>query len=223
MPSEAVETRIRSRVQKPERYFERTTSCHVWVDAVHASQAPGRQRGRRVSYEIRIELRVLGTELAVSRKPGDVNAHKNIMVAIAIRDSFDAMERQLKEYVARLRGGVKSHVEPLQGRITRLFPEQGYGFVATIDGQEIYFHEHSVVPTDPRRRRCDPCGHSNWRGTPEARHAFGLRSDALKPWPLPNRARVCRARVWREASSGHASLRSSPIVPLSRSLPSLSA
>jgi len=145
-PSDAVEARIRKRVQKLERYFERITSCHVWVDAIHASQAPGRSRGRLVSYAVRIELRVPGSDLAISRKPGDINAHKNIMVAI--RDSFDAMERRLKEYVSKLRGVVKSHPEPLQGKITRLFPEQGYGFVATTDGQEIYFHEHSVIDVD---------------------------------------------------------------------------
>jgi cold shock CspA family protein len=144
-PSAAVEARIRRRVAKLERYFERMTSCHVWVDAVHTSPAPTRRRGKTVSYEIRIELRVPGADLAISRKPGDIGAHKNIMVAI--RDSFDAMERRLKDHVRKLRGAVKSHRAPLQGRIARLFPDQGYGFVATIDGQEIYFHAHSVIDT----------------------------------------------------------------------------
>lgn len=140
-PSPAVDARVRQRVARLERLFGGITSCHVWVQANHLSQAPSRSRGKAVSYEVRIELRVPGTELAVSRKPGDQGAHTSIMVAV--RDSFDAMEKQLKHYVGQLRREVKSHPAPLQGRIVRLFPE--HGFIATTDGQEIYFHAHSVA------------------------------------------------------------------------------
>jgi ribosomal subunit interface protein len=142
-PSQAVDARVRQRAQKLERHFARITSCHVWIEANHLSQAPGRRRGKAVSYEVRIEVRVPGTELVVSRKPGDVGAHTDIMVAV--RDAFEAMERQLKAYADRLQGAVKSHLAPLQGKVARLFPDQGYGFVATIDGREIYFHRNSVI------------------------------------------------------------------------------
>jgi cold shock CspA family protein len=29
--------------------------------------------------------------------------------------------------------------------VNRLFPEEGYGFLETPDGREIYFHRHSVL------------------------------------------------------------------------------
>jgi cold shock CspA family protein len=30
--------------------------------------------------------------------------------------------------------------------VSKLFREEGYGFLETADGREIYFHNHSVLP-----------------------------------------------------------------------------
>ncbi len=51
----------------------------------------------------------------------------------------------LEDYAGRQRGAVKSHAETHRARVSRLFPEGGYGFLATPDGREIYFHRHSVL------------------------------------------------------------------------------
>jgi len=32
--------------------------------------------------------------------------------------------------------------------VVRLFPDDGYGFIETADGQEVYFHRNSVVEGD---------------------------------------------------------------------------
>jgi cold shock CspA family protein len=40
---------------------------------------------------------------------------------------------------------VKAHAPVHEGRVTRLFPSEGYGFLTTADQREIYFHEHSVL------------------------------------------------------------------------------
>lgn len=135
-PSEALETRIRERVQRLEHRFGHINSCHVVVDVPHRNPA---ERARQ--FEVRIELRVPDKELAVSRKPGDRTNHFDPMVAV--RDAFDAMERQLEEYSERLRGDVKAHEPGRQGRVLRLFPE--HGFVGMTDGREIYFHRNAVV------------------------------------------------------------------------------
>ena len=37
-----------------------------------------------------------GTELAVGNRPGDVNAHTDVHVAV--RDAFDAMKRQIRRW-----------------------------------------------------------------------------------------------------------------------------
>lgn len=89
-PSPAVEANVRQHVEKLERLCDSITSCHVYVAAPHQQHRQGNQ------YEVRIEVRVPGTELAVSNRPGDVNAHTDVHVAV--RDAFDAMKRQIKRW-----------------------------------------------------------------------------------------------------------------------------
>jgi ribosome-associated translation inhibitor RaiA/cold shock CspA family protein len=138
--SPAVEQRVRERVRRLERFYDGITSCHVALGTPHRHQRKGRQ------WSVRIELRVPGTELVVSRQPGDVGAHEDLPVAI--RDAFDAMERELKSWRAKVDGEVKTHVPPLQGRIRELDPQRGFGQIATTDGRLVYFHRNSVVEPD---------------------------------------------------------------------------
>lgn len=37
------------------------------------------------------------------------------------------------------------HEGSLHGRVSKMFSEEGFGFLETRDGREIYFHEHSVL------------------------------------------------------------------------------
>lgn len=133
--SDFVETRVRERVARLERYYDRINSCRVVVELPHKQHQKGN------IYHIRIEVRVPGNELVVSRGPGDINAHQDVYVAI--RDAFDAAERQLEEFSRKQRGDVKQHDLPLHGKVLRTFAE--HGFIATTDGREIYFHKNSVV------------------------------------------------------------------------------
>ncbi len=102
--SPAAETRIRERVTRLEHRFDGITSCHVYVASPHQHQRKGNL------FEVRIEVRVPGAELAVADRPGNINAHEDVYVAI--RDAFDAMERQLEEWKQRIRGEVKRHTLP---------------------------------------------------------------------------------------------------------------
>ena len=135
--SEAVEAAVRERVARLEQLFDGITSCHVIVDAPHHHHRKGNH------YEVRLEVRVPGTELAVNNRPGDVHAHEDVYVAI--RDAFNAMERQLKRWKASMRGPPKAREAPLQGRIAELNPAEGFGQIATTDGRLVYFHRNSVV------------------------------------------------------------------------------
>lgn len=138
--SDFVEGLVRDKVEKMERLFDGITSCHVYVEAPHRHQRKGNH------YEVRIEVRVPGTELAVNNKPGDVNAHEDINVAV--RDAFNAMERQLKRWKQKISGDVKSHPGELQGRIAEIDHERGFGQISTTDGRLIYFHRNAVVESD---------------------------------------------------------------------------
>ena len=131
--SEAVETEIREKVAKLESYYTRITSCHVVVGA--PVRYPHDKQGL---YNVSIDLSVPGAELVVNRK-----ADPDLLVAL--RDAFNAARRQLEDYVRRQRGAVKTREAPPHARVRRLFPQEGYGFLETPDGREIYFHRNSVI------------------------------------------------------------------------------
>ncbi len=136
-PSEAVETKIRERAEKLDRYYDRIMSCRVVVEAPHGRHHQGKL------FHVRVDLTVPGGELVVSREPAQHHAHEDVFVAI--RDAFDAAQRQLADHARRHRGDTKTHEGPAVARVCRLFEAEGYGFIETPDGQEVYFHRNSVL------------------------------------------------------------------------------
>ncbi len=136
-PSEAVEARVRERVDKLETYFGRINSCRVVVEAPHRHHRKGK------IYHVRIEIGVPGRTLIVDRDPGQHHAHEDVYVAI--RDAFDAARRQLEDHSRKAAGKVKTHDMPTHGSVSVLNGLQGYGIATLPDGQEIYFHRNSVV------------------------------------------------------------------------------
>jgi cold shock CspA family protein len=40
---------------------------------------------------------------------------------------------------------VKTHFEKPVARVARIFTEQGYGFLMTLEGREVYFHKNAVL------------------------------------------------------------------------------
>lgn len=112
-------------------------SCRVVVDVPHRHHKEGN------FYQVRIDLKIPGAEIAVRREPAAHGEYRDI--DIAIRDAFDEARRQLEDRIRIVRGQVKTHEPIPHARVVRLMPEGGYGFLETPDGREIYFHEHSVL------------------------------------------------------------------------------
>ncbi len=135
--SAAVEASIREHAERLERFYDHIMSCRVVIEAPHRHHHQGNL------FHVRIDLKVPERELVVAREPAEHHAHEDPYVTI--RDAFDAMRRQLEDYARERRGAIKSHDEPSHGLVTKLFPEEGYGFVTTADGREVYFHRNSVL------------------------------------------------------------------------------
>lgn len=94
--SDEVESLIRDKVAKLEEFHGRITSCRVAI-----SQPKARGRNGHL-FQVRVDISIPGgKEIVVSRDPGVDHAHENLMVAV--RDAFDAANRQLDEYVERRR------------------------------------------------------------------------------------------------------------------------
>ncbi|KZB56590.1 HPF/RaiA family ribosome-associated protein [Thalassospira xiamenensis] len=92
--SDALDERIRFKVQKLEETFDRMTSCHVIVERPHSSHAQGNR------YAVHFGINVPGKEIMVKRDSAD-HAHEDVY--IALKNSYQAARRQLKEYVDRMR------------------------------------------------------------------------------------------------------------------------
>lgn len=103
-PSQAVENAVREKAQKLERFHDRILGCRVMVEAPH------RQHHKGNLYHVRVDLTVPDDELVVSREAPKHHAHEDVYVAL--RDTFEALLRQLKEYARRRRGEVKRHAVP---------------------------------------------------------------------------------------------------------------
>lgn len=138
--SEAVEERVREKVTKLEQYYGRITGCRVTVEAPHRRHKQGKL------YHVAIDLVLPHGELLVNREPTQKHSHEDVYVAI--RDAFNAARRRLEKFSARQRGDVKTHEGSPHGRIARMFAGEGYGFIQTVDGYEVYFHRNSVLNAD---------------------------------------------------------------------------
>jgi cold shock CspA family protein len=146
---------IRSDVEKLEVFCGRVMGCRVLVESPH------RHRARGAPYHVRIEITVPGGELVVKREPslkglarqeGKVAVPKHLNVGVphkdlrlAIDDAFRAAGRRLQDYVRRQSGQVKAHAPLSLARVSKLRSDDGYGFLETEDGREIYFHRESVL------------------------------------------------------------------------------
>ncbi|HEY7555667.1 MAG TPA: HPF/RaiA family ribosome-associated protein [Candidatus Binatia bacterium] len=160
-PSPAIENNIREKAAKLDAYFDRILGCHVVVEAPHRHHHKGK------AYLVRIDLTVPGGELVINRVPKRLNAaalrdpelagkdlteshepskhgaHEDLYVAI--RDAFNSAARKLQDFARKRRGKVKVHEPAPLARVSKLFPEDHYGFLETPDGREIYFHKNSVL------------------------------------------------------------------------------
>lgn len=139
--NEVIESEIRKRAKKLDKFFDHIMSCRVVVDLPHKRKVRGNQ------YDIRIDITVPGSEIAVTKSSPDPDAtHKD--PHMAIKDAFSAAARQLEDFSRRIRGDVKTHEAQPEGMITELNVEEGFGRLSTPDGRSIYFHKNSVLDKD---------------------------------------------------------------------------
>lgn len=134
------EALIARRSEKLTRYSDRIVSCRVAVEKPHEHQRSGSP------YRVRIEVTLPpARDLAVTRDPGDGDIHDEL--STVINSAFDAMERRIERTTDKDHGHVKTHDEP-RALVVRIFRDMGYGFIETPEGEEIYFHENSVLHDD---------------------------------------------------------------------------
>ena len=137
-PTLAIQNKLFEHIQKLERHYSPIISCRVSIEKPHRRKRHGN------SYDVKIHLTAPGKDLFAGKTPNINPTHDDVYVAI--RDAFDNIERQLATHFEHLRREIKSHQsDKTTGKIFRLFPKDGFGFIKTADERQIYFHENSIV------------------------------------------------------------------------------
>jgi ribosomal subunit interface protein len=135
--SEALLADIEEKAEKLDRFSDHIMACRVVVDAPHQHHHQGSL------YRISIDVTIPGGEVVASRTADEHHAHEDVYVAV--RDAFNAIKRQLEDRVREQRHKVKQHIPPSHGKVERLNGDEGFGFITTADGREVYFHRNSVL------------------------------------------------------------------------------
>ena len=140
--SDEIDTLIRDEIAKLDAQCDRLGSCRVVVEQ------PQRHQNTGSPYAIRIAMHVPpGHELVVRRNSAAGDMHTSLEAVIA--DAFEAAGRQLRKQQEQVRGRTKHHPQQeTMAFISKLFPDDGYGFLETRDGRELYFHRNTVLHDD---------------------------------------------------------------------------
>ena len=93
--SQAVEEAVQKRAEKLSRFSDQIQSLRVTVESPHNNHHKGKV------YHIGVEAFIPNHDIVVNHDQHDNHAHEDIYVAI--RDTFDAVERQIKDINAKER------------------------------------------------------------------------------------------------------------------------
>ncbi len=106
-PSDAIEARVRGRVEKLNRLYDQLVACRVSIEAPHKQHRKGNV------FTVHIDMSVPGSELVVSHGPHrPQEKYRDPDLYTVLNEAFDAAERQLNEFKRRQRGDVKNHRPP---------------------------------------------------------------------------------------------------------------
>ena len=137
-----IEELIHSKAAKLDKICDFIISCRVAVEKPHEHQQSGNP------FRVRINMRIPpGHDLVVKRESAGGYLHEKLPVVLSA--AFDAAFRQLKKQMDKQQGQVKTH--PKQENVayvTRLNADEGFGFIKTWEGRELYFHRNSVLNND---------------------------------------------------------------------------
>jgi len=137
-----IENLVREKTAKLEKVCDHITSLRVIMELDHKTQAPN------PPFRVRLDINVApGQEFAIKRDSTNSEQYRDLPVLL--REAFEAAWNKLRKLKDKQRGKVKSHPEQqVSALVDKLFPEEDYGFLRTLDGRDVYFHRNAVVGRD---------------------------------------------------------------------------
>lgn len=135
-PSVSLNDYVQKKADKLTKLNDRITHVRVAVEAPHRHHRMGN------AFRVRIDIGVPGEDVLVDHH------HKGSTQTdayAAIDEAFEDALRALRDQVQLLRGDVKRHDAHAQrGVVFKLFSYEGYGFIRTAEGRDVYFHRNAV-------------------------------------------------------------------------------
>lgn len=133
-----IEALIGKQAAKLERVCNHIVSCRMAVEKPQQHQRTGNP------FRVRIDVTVPPQhELVVIREASEGDLHERLPTVL--RGAFGVMRRQVKKLAEKQRSQVKTHPErAVGGFVSLLLRREAYGFIRSLDGREIYFHENSM-------------------------------------------------------------------------------
>lgn len=130
--------RIEELVADLESHFGRITNCRVSMNGPSGRHRTGG------AFEVGVHLELPdGRRVDAGRSPPQDERYSDPW--FAINDAFKRARRRLQDNVKRMKGQVKLHESAPMATVRMIKREEGYGFLETQDGREIYFHENAIL------------------------------------------------------------------------------
>lgn len=140
--TQILEDVIDRQVDRLEKAVDGIISCRIALERPH--KHPDQGSGYRVLVIVRLPP---NHEVVVKRESTQGELH-DALPAI-VKEAFEAATRQCREIRRQQQGEVKRHpAQETMGFVSTLFVEEGYGFLRTLEGRDIYFHRNSVLHDD---------------------------------------------------------------------------
>jgi ribosomal subunit interface protein len=138
--TDALDALVRREIDKLHRFADDIMSCAVVLDQPNQHQKSGNP------YRVRLEVKLPpGKHLVVTKGLGDHDMHDELETVV--RNTFSTMERRLREIDDKRKGEVKHHEEPI-GFVSTVNTDEGYAFIQTPEGRQLYMHRNSLLDAD---------------------------------------------------------------------------
>lgn len=124
---------IQREINKLAAFSDRILEVRITVTAPHR-----RLHREVVRYQVRVHVVVPLGELVVKRQEAP-------RLMTALQEAFKAARRLVQDYVDRHWAPPQPVAGAASGRVVRLFPHEGFGFIKGGKGDEVYFHRNSVL------------------------------------------------------------------------------
>lgn len=140
--TQILEDVINHQVERLDKAVDGVISCRIALERPH--KHPERGSG----YRVLVIVRLPPTHEVVVKRDSTQGELHDALPAI-VKEAFEAATRQCREIRRQQLGEVKRHpAQETMGFVARLFVGDGYGFLRTLEGREIYFHRNSVLHND---------------------------------------------------------------------------